>query len=68
MTKINCSGINCNLLSVDGIHNPEIAAICAASAALTLSDVPWGPALGAVQLGYVDNKIVINPTRKELAR
>ena len=53
---------------MDGVHNPEIASINAASAALVLSDVPWGPAVGAVQLGYVDNKIVVNPTRKQLAR
>jgi len=62
------TGINCNLLSVDGLHNPEVASINAASAALMLSDVPWGPAVGAVQLGYVDHKIVVNPTRKQLTR
>ena len=55
-------------MSVDGLHNPEVASINAASAALMLSDVPWGPAVGAVQLGYVDHKIVVNPTRKQLTR
>jgi len=62
------TGINCNLLSVDGVHNPEVASICGASAALALSDVPWGPPIGAVQLGYENGKIVVNPTRKQLAR
>ena len=46
MNISNLTGINCNLLSVDGVHNPEVASICGASAALALSDVPWGPPIG----------------------
>ncbi|XP_023328029.1 polyribonucleotide nucleotidyltransferase 2, mitochondrial [Eurytemora carolleeae] len=60
------TGLNCNLLSVDGIHDPEVLSINGASAALSISDVPWGPAVGAVRLGYCSGQILVNPTRKEL--
>uniref|UniRef100_A0A1A9UKZ7 Exonuclease domain-containing protein n=1 Tax=Glossina austeni TaxID=7395 RepID=A0A1A9UKZ7_GLOAU len=38
----------------------------AASAALSLSDIPWNGLIGAVRLGLCDGEIVINPTRREL--
>ncbi|RZF43079.1 hypothetical protein LSTR_LSTR001257 [Laodelphax striatellus] len=55
-----------NLLAVDGIHDPEILSINAASAALCLSDIPWNGPIGAVRVGLIDNEVVINPSRKEL--
>ena len=58
--------VMCNLLAVDGVHSPDIISINAASAALTLSDIPWNGPVGAVRVGLCDNEVVINPTRKEL--
>ncbi|MBI2976760.1 MAG: polyribonucleotide nucleotidyltransferase [Chloroflexi bacterium] len=54
-------------LSVDQVHQPDILAIIGASAALTISDIPFGVApydgpIGAVRVGRVDGKLVVNPT------
>ncbi|XP_025057355.1 polyribonucleotide nucleotidyltransferase 1, mitochondrial isoform X2 [Alligator sinensis] len=59
--------ILCNLLAVDGINDPDVLAINGASAALALSDIPWNGPIGAVRVGIVDGKLVINPTRKEMS-
>lgn len=56
----------CNILAMDSYNNPDVNAINAASAALSVSDIPWNGPIGAVRLGYVDNEVLINPTRKEL--
>lgn len=58
--------IICNMLAADGVNNPDIAAINAASAALSVSDIPWNGPIGAVRVGFIDNEVIINPTRKEL--
>ncbi|XP_038593913.1 polyribonucleotide nucleotidyltransferase 1, mitochondrial [Micropterus salmoides] len=57
----------CNLLAVDGVNDPDVLAINAASAALALSDIPWHGPIGAVRVGMVDGELVINPTRAEMA-
>lgn len=54
--------------SYDGINSPEPLAICAASAALVLSEVPLLKPVGAVRVGYVDGKFVINPVMEEQKR
>ena len=51
------------VLSYDGVHGPEPMAICAASAAVTLSSVPIERPVAGVQVGLVDGKYIINPTR-----
>lgn len=56
----------CNMLAVDSVNNPDVISINAASAALSLSDIPWDGPIGAVRVGFIDNEIVINPTRKEM--
>ncbi|XP_053393907.1 polyribonucleotide nucleotidyltransferase 1, mitochondrial-like [Mercenaria mercenaria] len=63
----NETQITCNLLSVDGVNDPDVVSINAASAALTFSDVPWNGPVGAVRVGHVKDtdSFVINPTRKE---
>ncbi|XP_038065910.1 polyribonucleotide nucleotidyltransferase 1, mitochondrial-like [Patiria miniata] len=58
----------CNLLAVDGVNDPDVVCINAASTALTLSDIPWGGPVGAVRVGMVDDDIVINPTRLQLSK
>uniref|UniRef100_A0A1Q3F1Q2 polyribonucleotide nucleotidyltransferase n=1 Tax=Culex tarsalis TaxID=7177 RepID=A0A1Q3F1Q2_CULTA len=56
----------CNMLAIDASQLPDVQAINAASAALSLSDIPWNGPVGAVRVGLVDNEIIVNPTRKEL--
>jgi len=50
------------LLSADGENDPDIISILGASAALSVSDIPWAGPLGAVRVGRVDGKFVANPT------
>lgn len=59
--------VMCNLLAVDSMHDADVLSINAASAALSLSDIPWNGPVGAVRVGLCDNEVVINPTRRELA-
>ena len=50
------------VLSVEQDNSPEVAAMIGASAALSISDIPFGGPTAAVNVGYVDGQIVINPT------
>ncbi len=50
------------VLSIDGENDPDILSIVAASAALAISDIPWGGPVGAVRVGMIDGEVVINPT------
>ena len=58
----------CTVLSVDNENDPDVVALTAASAALSVSDVPFHGPVGAVRVGYTDNQIIINPTTEELER
>ena len=49
-------------LSVDQENSPSVLAINGASAALTISDIPWEGPVGAVRIGCVDGQLVVNPT------
>ena len=51
--------------SYDGVNSPEPLAICAASAALVISDIPLLKPVGAVRVGFIDGKFVINPAVEE---
>jgi polyribonucleotide nucleotidyltransferase len=53
-------------LSSDGQTPIDILAIVAASAALTISDVPFNGPVGAVRVGRIDSEFVINPTYQQL--
>ncbi|MBQ9298297.1 MAG: polyribonucleotide nucleotidyltransferase [Clostridia bacterium] len=53
------------VLSVDQDYSPEICAMIGSSAALSISDIPFGGPTGSVNVGYVDGQIVINPTEKQ---
>ncbi len=50
------------VLSHDMENEPDVVAICAASAALTLSGVPFMGPIAASKVGYIDGKYVLNPT------
>ena len=54
------------VLSTDQENDPDILAINGASAALTLSSIPFLGPIGAVRVGYIDGAFVINPTNTQL--
>lgn len=59
--------ISCTVMAVDHDNSPEIAAMIGASAAVAISDIPWGGPIAGVALGYHDGKYIINPTSAERA-
>jgi polyribonucleotide nucleotidyltransferase len=54
-------------ISADFENMLDIMVVNAASAALTVSDIPWAGPVGAVRIGRVDGEFVINPTFEQLA-
>src|SRR5258706_5769840 len=54
------------VLSADGENDPDMLSIVGASAALTVSDIPWEGPLGAVRIGRIKGKFVVNPTHAEM--
>ena len=50
------------VLSVDQENDPDICALIGASAALTLSDIPFFGPISAMHVGYIDDALVVNPT------
>jgi polyribonucleotide nucleotidyltransferase len=56
------------VLSYDGVHAPDPLAICAASAALCLSDIPLIKPVGAVRVGLVNDTFIVNPTIQEMEK
>ncbi|MFQ3631700.1 polyribonucleotide nucleotidyltransferase, partial [Roseiflexus sp.] len=53
--------------SIDMVNDPAPLAIIAASAALAISDIPFLGPVGAVQVGYIDGKLQINPPMPDMA-
>jgi polyribonucleotide nucleotidyltransferase len=54
------------LLSADGENDPDMLSINGASAALMVSDIPFGGPVGALRVGRVDGKFVTNPTHQQM--
>ncbi len=54
------------VFSYDGLHQPDVLAICASSAALVLSDIPLVKPVGAVRMGMIDGRFAVNPTSEEM--
>jgi len=59
------------LLSVDGVNDPAVLSAIAASAALTVSSVPWAGPISTVRIGYItssenkETELILNPTENE---
>ncbi len=53
------------VLAVDPDCSPEIAAMIAASIAISISDIPWNGPIGGISVGLVDGEIVLNPTLEQ---
>ena len=54
------------VISYDGENDPDIVAMIAVSAALTLSGVPFMGPIAAARVGYINNEYVLNPTKAQL--
>ena len=54
------------VLSVDRENNPDILAVIGASAALMLSSVPFDGPISAVHVGYINDKLIINPSEIQM--
>jgi polyribonucleotide nucleotidyltransferase len=55
------------VLSTDQENDPDVLGTVAASAALTISDIPFEGPIGAVRIGRIDGEFVVNPTVSQLA-
>ncbi len=58
--------VTCTVLSHDGENDPDIIAMIAASAALTLSGAPFLGPIGAARVGFVDDSYVLNPSIEDM--
>ncbi|MHC4622602.1 MAG: polyribonucleotide nucleotidyltransferase [Planctomycetota bacterium] len=58
--------IMADVLSADGENDPDILAIVGASAALTISKIPFLGPIGACRLGRLEGQFVVNPTHKQI--
>lgn len=61
----NDVSVVCMVMSVDQDCSPEITAMIGTSIALSISDIPWNGPISGISVGYVNGKIVINPSEKE---
>ncbi|MGB2807515.1 MAG: polyribonucleotide nucleotidyltransferase, partial [Sedimentisphaerales bacterium] len=59
--------IMAGVLSFDGENDPDVLAMIGASAALTISRIPFLGPIGACRLGRVDGELVVNPTHQQIA-
>ncbi|MBU0508452.1 polyribonucleotide nucleotidyltransferase [bacterium] len=55
-----------SVLSSDGEHDPDVLGTIAASAAISLSEIPFHGPVGSVRIGLIDGEYVVNPTHKQL--
>ncbi|MGQ3685230.1 MAG: polyribonucleotide nucleotidyltransferase [Candidatus Loosdrechtia sp.] len=65
-TYLNEVQIMSMVLSADKENDPDVFAMVAASAALSVSCIPFGGPTGSVRVGLVDGNFVVNPTHSEL--
>jgi polyribonucleotide nucleotidyltransferase len=65
---INETQVICTVLSHDLESDPDIVAMIGASAALTISGIPFLGPVGGARVGYIDGNYVLNPTLAETSR
>ncbi|QDV29267.1 Polyribonucleotide nucleotidyltransferase [Planctopirus ephydatiae] len=56
-----------NVLASDGVNDPDVLSIIAASAALCLAPVPFQGPLAAVRVGLIDGEFILFPTQEQIA-
>ncbi len=54
------------VFSADKENDPDICALVGASAALTISDIPFSGPISAVRVGHIDNSLILNPTLPQM--
>ncbi|NQU73207.1 MAG: polyribonucleotide nucleotidyltransferase [Candidatus Omnitrophica bacterium] len=54
------------VISADGENDPDVLAMVGASAALSISEIPFSGPIGAVRVGLIDDTFIVNPTFTEL--
>lgn len=54
------------VMAMDQIYPPNVLGINGASAALSISGIPWGGPVGAVRVGLIDGRLVVNPTEANM--
>ena len=62
----NETHVSINILSYDGENNGDILGTLGASAALSISDIPWDGPVASVVVGRIGGKMLINPTNSDL--
>src|ERR1700720_3572671 len=65
---VNETQVVCTVLSHDLENDPDIVVMIGASAALTISGIPFLGPIACVRVGYIDGNYVLNPTLSELPR
>lgn len=55
-------------LAHDGMHDTDIISMLGASVALGMSSLPWNGPIGAVRIGRIDERFILNPTQDEQDR
>ena len=63
---LNETLVMCTVLSYDQENSPDILALVAASAALTISGMPFLGPIGAARVGYIDGEFILNPTPAQM--
>jgi len=54
------------VLSYDGQNDSDVLGACGASAALTISDIPFAGPIAQVRVGRIDGQFIVNPTEEQL--
>ncbi len=63
----NETQVTCTVISHDQENDSDVVAMVAASAALTLSGLPFLGPLGAVKIGLINDEYIINPSKSQLS-
>ena len=58
--------VNCMLISLDKENPPDVVALMAASAAMSIADVPFKGPMGAARVGFIEDSYVLNPSFTDL--
>ena len=56
-----------SVLSFDQMNDPDVVGLIAASAALSISSVPWNGPLAGIRIGSKDGELIVNPTMDQIA-
>ena len=54
--------VNCMLISLDKENPPDVVAMLAASAAMSIADVPFNGPIGGARVGFINDEYVLNPS------